>query len=149
MRHKSDLTPIGSPEVQDAARDVTALGGGTVLTMLTLFTGGYLFFDGRKHLALFVWGSIGSGILLSTILKTLYQRPRPDLVPHGAYVSTASFPSGHSMLSRNNVSSPRRITSKSPRPQTPEGVLPPNRRVPDDPNRHQPSLPKSTGPPTS
>jgi undecaprenyl-diphosphatase len=32
-------------------------------------------------------------------LKGLYGRPRPDLVPHGAYVYSASFPSGHSTLS--------------------------------------------------
>jgi undecaprenyl-diphosphatase len=42
---------------------------------------------------------VGSGFLLSSILKVLFQRPRPELVPHAVYVSTASFPSGHSMLS--------------------------------------------------
>ena len=32
-------------------------------------------------------------------LKDLYGRPRPDLVPHGSYVYSSSFPSGHSTLS--------------------------------------------------
>jgi undecaprenyl-diphosphatase len=32
-------------------------------------------------------------------LKDLYGRPRPELVPHGSYVYSASFPSGHSTLS--------------------------------------------------
>ena len=34
----------------------------------------------------------------SETLKSLYGRPRPDLVPHGSYVYSGSFPSGHSML---------------------------------------------------
>src|SRR5579862_1861408 len=39
FRHPGDLTPLGSPALQDAARDVTALGGVTVLTLLTLGVG--------------------------------------------------------------------------------------------------------------
>jgi undecaprenyl-diphosphatase len=70
-----------------------------VLTLLTVVTGGFLFLDGKKRMALFVYGSVAGGTLVSLILKSLFQRPRPDLVPHGAYVSTTSFPSGHSMLS--------------------------------------------------
>ncbi len=37
--------------------------------------------------------------LVSTALKTAFERARPDLVPHLAEVSSLSFPSGHSMLS--------------------------------------------------
>lgn len=99
MRHPGDLSPIGSPAVQDAARDMTALGGVTVLTLVTAFTGGFLFLDGKRRMAWFVYGSVTGGALASLVLKDVFQRPRPELVPHGAYVSATSFPSGHSMLS--------------------------------------------------
>jgi undecaprenyl-diphosphatase len=39
------------------------------------------------------------GLLLSTMLKFGFDRPRPELVPHGSMIYTSSFPSGHSMLS--------------------------------------------------
>src|SRR3954452_17857369 len=38
-------------------------------------------------------------MMLSTALKMGFERPRPDLVPHSTRVYTASFPSGHAMLS--------------------------------------------------
>ena len=99
MRHPGDLSPIGTPAVQDAARDVTALGGVPVLTLLTVITSGFLFLDGKRHMAAFVVICVVGGGLVSTILKDVFQRPRPDLVPHMAYASASSFPSGHSMLS--------------------------------------------------
>jgi undecaprenyl-diphosphatase len=99
MTHPEDHTPIGPPAIQDAARDVTALGSVTVLGLLTLATGTFLFLDGKKKMAWFVYAAMGGGTLVSSILKSLYQRPRPDLVAHGVYLSTSSFPSGHSMLS--------------------------------------------------
>jgi undecaprenyl-diphosphatase len=99
MRHPSDLTPLGSPAIQESARDITALGGVSVLALLTVFTSSFLLLDGKTRMALFVLGAVLSGALVSTLLKNAFQRPRPDLVPRGSYVSTASFPSGHSMLS--------------------------------------------------
>lgn len=99
MRRSDDRSPLGPPALQEAARDITGLGGVAALALLTVFTSSFLLLDGKKRMALFVCGSVVSGLLLSTLLKTMFQRPRPDLVPHAAYVSTASFPSGHSMLS--------------------------------------------------
>ncbi len=99
MRHSGDSSPRGPQAVQEAARDITALGGPAVLSFLTLAVGTYLLLDGKKRMALFVVGSIASGLLLSTTLKTAVNRPRPDIVPHLVTVSTSSFPSGHSMMS--------------------------------------------------
>jgi undecaprenyl-diphosphatase len=84
MRHPGDLLPIGPPAVQESARDITALGGTTALLLITAITSGFLFLDGRRRMALFLWGSIGGGLLLSMGLKMAFHRPRPDIVPYGA-----------------------------------------------------------------
>ncbi len=100
FRDKNDLSRAIGPEwFPEAMRDVTALGGNLILTLLTLGVVGYLLID-RKFLAATVMAlAVISGVSLSSLLKMLFSRPRPDLVPHNAEVFTASFPSGHSMLS--------------------------------------------------
>jgi undecaprenyl-diphosphatase len=98
MRHP-DLTPRGPLFVQESARDITALGSVTVLGMLTIGVCMFLALSGQKNMAIFVAASCVSGLLLSTLLKHIFNRPRPDLVPYAVYVATTSFPSGHSMLS--------------------------------------------------
>jgi undecaprenyl-diphosphatase len=99
MRHPGDLTPIGPPAVQEAARDVTALGGVVVLGLITAITAGFLVLDDKKHMAAFACAAVIGGMIASTLLKDIFQRPRPELVPHIAYASNSSFPSGHSMMS--------------------------------------------------
>jgi undecaprenyl-diphosphatase len=100
FRHSdANHAPLGPPPVQEAARDITSLGGTAVLTLVTLIAAGFLALDGKRHMAVFLCGSVLSGLAASTILKGVFDRPRPDLVPFSAYVSGGSFPSGHSMMS--------------------------------------------------
>jgi undecaprenyl-diphosphatase len=91
--------PIGSRSFQEAMRDVTALGGVTVMTLVAI-VGVLAFLMHRKrwHAAILAVTVVLADIS-SEGLKQLYGRPRPDLVPHGSYVYSASFPSGHSTLS--------------------------------------------------
>lgn len=91
--------PIGPPWLEEAARDLTGLGGNAILGLITLSAIVYLAMTGRRHAAVLVIAAVGGGMILSTLLKLGFDRPRPDLVPHGARVYTASFPSGHAMLS--------------------------------------------------
>ncbi|MEC7762626.1 MAG: phosphatase PAP2 family protein [Pseudomonadota bacterium] len=99
LREPGDLNnPIGGPQVETAMRDLTALGGITVLTLLTLSVIAYLLLRRKRTSALFLLVAVVGGQLLSHGFKTLFSRPRPDLVPHGVDVATASFPSGHSMM---------------------------------------------------
>jgi undecaprenyl-diphosphatase len=99
MRHLGDLSPIGSPAVQEAVRDVSALGGAALLGLITVIAAGFLVLDGKSHMAYFAAGSIAGGMVVSVLLKDLFQRPRPEIVPHVAYAANTSFPSGHSMMS--------------------------------------------------
>ena len=100
LRNPADLSdPIGPAWLEETGRDLTALGGHAVLGIVTLAATGYLVLARKRRAALFVLGAIAGGMLLSAALKIGFERPRPDLVPHGTRVYTASFPSGHAMLS--------------------------------------------------
>jgi undecaprenyl-diphosphatase len=100
LRSRTDpKEPLGPRWVEVMARDITALGGSTVLVLLTLSVCGFLVLNGKRRTAIFIIAAIASGIVISTFLKRGFDRPRPDLVPHGVYVTTTSFPSGHSMMS--------------------------------------------------
>ena len=90
--------PLGPGWLEEMMRDVTALGSTGVLTFITLAVAGFLALQGKTHAALFVLLAVGGGMLLSTLLKMGFDRPRPDLVPHATLVYTASFPSGHSTM---------------------------------------------------
>ncbi len=85
--------------LDEIGRDLTALGGIAVLSIVTLAVGGYLLIEGKtRTLILLAVATIGA-LVLSFVLKDLIDRPRPELVQHRSYVMTKSFPSGHSMLS--------------------------------------------------
>ena len=90
--------PLGPAWLELVARDVTSLGGTVVLTLLTLAAVGAMLLARKWRAAAFVAISVVGGTLLSTLLKVTFARPRPDLVPHAVEVTSASFPSGHSML---------------------------------------------------
>jgi undecaprenyl-diphosphatase len=91
--------PIGPGWLTHAVDDITALGGITVLSLMTVLVTVHLLLDRRWPIAIFVFSSVLSGWLASTLLKILVARPRPDIVPHLVEVSDLSFPSGHAMVS--------------------------------------------------
>lgn len=100
LRNPADLSdPLGPPWFEELMRDLTALGGSAILILITAAVVGFLLMQRKKGMAFFMTAAVFGGFLLSTLLKSLFDRPRPELVPHATYVMTASFPSGHSMLS--------------------------------------------------
>jgi undecaprenyl-diphosphatase len=90
--------PLGPGWLEDLMRDVTALGSLGVLSLVSLAVVGFLVLQGKRHLAVLVVVAVGGGMLVSTLTKLGFDRPRPDLVPHATQVYTASFPSGHAMM---------------------------------------------------
>jgi undecaprenyl-diphosphatase len=100
FRDRSDPSRLLGPDwLHEAARDITALGSYPVLTLVTLGVAGFLALQGRRGAPTLVLASVLGGTVISTLLKSLFDRPRPDVVPHAVEVFTASFPSGHAMLS--------------------------------------------------
>lgn len=90
--------PLGPHWMEELGRDVTALGGFTILSGLTFAAIGLMLLYRRPKLAILTLIAITGGTQVSAWLKNVFDRPRPDLVPHGVYVSSASFPSGHAMM---------------------------------------------------
>ena len=91
--------PLGPPWFEDMMRDFTAMGSAGVLVLMIAIVVGFLLIVRKRQAALMVLVAMLSGTLLSTVLKIGFSRPRPELVPHATAVHTASFPSGHAMLS--------------------------------------------------
>ena len=91
--------PLGPRWLKLAAFDITALGGPTVLGLTVVAVVGYLVLHGLFRNALFVLIASGGGWILNDLLKLLFARPRPAVVPHLREVSTLSFPSGHALTS--------------------------------------------------
>jgi len=99
FRNPADLSdPVGPQWLEEMVRDFTALGGTLFLSFLTIGVCCFFILLRRLRTAIFIAVSVGSGLLLSSLAKGLFERPRPDLVPHGSYIYTESFPSGHSMM---------------------------------------------------
>lgn len=100
MRNPHDTSkPIGGAWLGEVMRDITGLGGIFFLTFITLACFFYLLAERRKAEAVYMIASIGTGVAFNCLLKGFFNRPRPDLFPHGAIIYTSSFPSGHSMMS--------------------------------------------------
>ena len=92
-------TPIGPRWLQETARDITALGGFTVLTLAVVLAAALLWVHRRRAQASVLVVAVVGGEFLAQAVKQLVGRARPDLVPHLDIVYSSSFPSGHSALS--------------------------------------------------
>ena len=69
------------------------------MALLTASVAGFLWLR-RMYAAMWlVVIATSGGLVASLLMKNMFDRPRPSIVPHLARVYTHSFPSGHAMLS--------------------------------------------------
>jgi undecaprenyl-diphosphatase len=98
LRHKDNpALPRGPRWLPQVSQDVTSLGSGTNLTLASGIAVGFLCLQRRFRAAGFLIVSLGSGLMLSHLLKNFFLRERPTVVPHLTHFDPGSFPSGHSM----------------------------------------------------
>jgi len=77
--------------------EVTALGTGTVVLMIVTVSGLFLVLTRHKYSAILLLVSTFGGLVLNTVLKLGFDRPRPSIFVPGVHTVSSSFPSGHAM----------------------------------------------------
>lgn len=96
LRTPGDLAqPIGPAWLHDTMVDITALGGGTVLTLVVIAVVALMIARRLWWTATLVAVATLTGSQLVAVLKEHVGRPRPALVDHLVQASGLSFPSGH------------------------------------------------------
>lgn len=91
---------IGPPQLEEAMRDYTALGGYAVLITAFLGFAVFAYVELGVRTFHFFWLTAAGGFWIGVLMKRLIQRERPSVVPHLSHVSGAtSFPSSHAMMS--------------------------------------------------
>ncbi|GAC1517256.1 MAG: hypothetical protein NVS1B4_16790 [Gemmatimonadaceae bacterium] len=77
--------------------EITLLGTGLVVAVIVGVAATFLWLCAHRPAALLLLVATGGGILLNSLLKLAFDRPRPHLFASGAHAFSSSFPSGHAM----------------------------------------------------
>jgi undecaprenyl-diphosphatase len=91
--------PWGPGWLETAAMDLTALGGTAVLSLFAVIVILFLILQRKRLSALLLALGLIGGVALSEGLKALFGRERPPEALRAVETMSASFPSGHSLLS--------------------------------------------------
>ena len=87
--------PAGGPGTAAAMRDLTALGSGTVLTLVVTLVAAFLILKRQWRAVTLAVVAVVSGSLTISLLKWFFARARPTLVEQLVHETSKSFPSGH------------------------------------------------------
>ena len=90
--------PRGPRWLEEAAADLTSLGGISVLILFAVIAVVFLLLQRKRLSALLLVLGLAGGVTLSEGLKALFERPRPPAAFQAVETLNASFPSGHTLL---------------------------------------------------
>ncbi|MFN3669144.1 MAG: phosphatase PAP2 family protein [Brevundimonas sp.] len=90
--------PRGPWWLEEAAADLTSLGGISVLGLFAVIAVGFLLIQRKRLSALLLVLGLAGGVGLSEGLKSLFERERPPASFQAVETLNASFPSGHALL---------------------------------------------------
>jgi undecaprenyl-diphosphatase len=85
--------------VEEAAADLTSLGGISVLALFAVIAVIFLVMQRKRLSALLLVLGLAGGVALSEGLKAVFERARPPAAYQAVETINASFPSGHALLS--------------------------------------------------
>lgn len=89
-----------TPQFDVWALEVTSLGSGLVVAMTVAVSSVFLWVTRHRYSVALLWTALLGAGLITRTLKTIFDRPRPDVFPwQTAYVDHGSFPSGHATTS--------------------------------------------------
>ncbi len=90
--------PRGPWWLEEAAADLTSLGGISVLGLFAAIAIAFLLIQRKRLSALLLVLGLAGGVALSEGLKAVFQRDRPPSDYQAVETLNASFPSGHALL---------------------------------------------------
>ena len=90
-----------TPWLDRAAVEITALGDTLVMLLVALISASFLWLLGRKAYAALLIAAVAGGGVITPVLKTIFDRPRPQVLELRAHFteSSAAYPSGHATMS--------------------------------------------------
>jgi undecaprenyl-diphosphatase len=83
--------------IERSLLEITALGTGLVLMMIVIIASLFLVATQHRFSAFLLLVASAGGLILNTMLKSTFDRPRPRLFEWLTNPSGSSFPSGHAM----------------------------------------------------
>ena len=93
------LQRVRNPKLNEAAVDLSALGSATTVSTFVVLISALLVVKKRyADTAHLILAAVGSG-LLTSLMKSYFERSRPDILAHLVNVQGYSYPSGHSLTS--------------------------------------------------